>query len=51
MLEAEISAILEGVALTLQWSTEPAVIQSDCSKALDGISNGCLTLELWTFNC
>lgn len=26
----------------LQWSTEPAVIQSDCSKALDAISNGSL---------
>jgi ribonuclease HI len=33
-LEAEISAIMEGMSLALEWSNEAVTIQTDCAVAL-----------------
>ena len=39
-LEAEVSACAEGIALALEWSTEPFTIESDCSVAVNMLSDG-----------
>lgn len=38
-LEAEIEAIREGIALTLEWCTLPFILESDCSTAIDMIKS------------
>jgi hypothetical protein len=41
-LEAELHAIMQGMALAIQYSTLPVVVQSDSSEALSSLSNDAL---------
>ena len=39
-LEAEVAACAEGLALALEWSKEPFILESDCSVAVNMLKDG-----------
>jgi hypothetical protein len=48
-LEAEVHACREGVALALQWSTKPLVVELDCVGLVDAINKSSLDRSAFSF--